>query len=382
MPKFKKIGFIHLKRDSYDTNFLRLKAVTLKQEDSLIISQQNNWNLVRLICAILVIYGHSFILFHNPGSTDWIQSHIAKNITYSGQIAVIIFFFVSGLLITNSIQRLKSIAVYALHRFFRIFPGLIMCLSITVFMVIPLITHTFQIKSSVKYLFLNGSLLTNVYPLGSAFLHNPYASVVNGSLWTLPNEVRCYCVILFLAILTNFIDKRKLITINLIVLFYLIYDPELVPLIGSNPATSGNSLYVINSIFFFLGSLAMLTHLGRLRNYLLLFFSYSFYLAWVMNPERHLLFFVSVVLFASYLTSSRWFKRIRIAADLSYGVYLYGFLVEQTISYLFPTTTPFVGFIASTGLSLILGYISWFAIEKRAINFSKKYGKLLISKRM
>ena len=56
-------------------------------------SKNNNWTTIRLIAAIAVIYGHSFGMFDHKESTDWTISNISRGITYSGQMAVIVFFF-------------------------------------------------------------------------------------------------------------------------------------------------------------------------------------------------------------------------------------------------------------------------------------------------
>ena len=66
----------------------------------------NNLDIIRIICALLVIVGHTYRL-NNTGATDIIEK-ITK-FTYTGGLAVTIFFFISGMLVTHSL--LKNTAV-------------------------------------------------------------------------------------------------------------------------------------------------------------------------------------------------------------------------------------------------------------------------------
>jgi peptidoglycan/LPS O-acetylase OafA/YrhL len=341
-------------------------------QDSLVEPERNNWNLIRLILAFLVVYGHSYALFKNRGEVDFLAKYLARNISYSGEIAVVCFFFVSGLLVTQSIIKSQSPQAFLIHRFFRIFPALFVLLLFSISIVIPVISDHLALKSSLKYLLLNSSLVTNDYSVGSVFANNHYPSVVNGSLWTLPNEVRCYVFILVIVILCSYLNRLKIALILIICIFYLVYQPLMVPFIGSNNLTSGNTLYVTNSIFFLLGCLACIGRLGKLSSFVLLILSFATYGFWTLHRAHHLIFFLFLVLLISGITNNRYFCKIRINFDISYGVYLYGFLLEQTIAHYFPNMTPLPGFFVSSIFTTIVALISWGVVEKRCIRLAKK----------
>ena len=56
----------------------------------------------------------------------------------------------------------------------------------------------------------------------------------------------------------------------------------------------------------------------------------------------------------------------RVLGDPSYGIYLYGFPVQQFIIYFFKPNT-FTLLISSTLVSFVIGYLSWTFIEKKAL---------------
>src|SRR5438309_1484228 len=95
-------------------------SVTLS---TVIERNNNNYNLLRLLAAICVIIGHSYAISPKDGWSDPLLQLIHFN--YSGGVAVIVFFFLSGLFITTSIQKNPSIMRFAIHRVLRIFPALV-----------------------------------------------------------------------------------------------------------------------------------------------------------------------------------------------------------------------------------------------------------------
>ena len=56
-------------------------------------------------------------------------------------------------------------------------------------------------------------------------------------------------------------------------------------------------------------------------------------------------------------------------ADYSYGVYLYGFPLQQTVCYLFPSHRFwYVNAISGVGLALVCAYLSWTFVESKVLN--------------
>lgn len=83
-----------------------------------------NFNLVRLILSLLVIVGHSYDLFLDADSAGMDPVWAITKFTYAGHTAVLLFFFLSGLLVTASARKHKPI-VFMVHRLSRIYPALL-----------------------------------------------------------------------------------------------------------------------------------------------------------------------------------------------------------------------------------------------------------------
>ncbi len=93
-------------------------------------SHENGFNLVRLLCALLVVVYHAFQLNTVAPGPDAVSRLTAPHADL-GSIAVGIFFIVSGLFITQSWMRDPHLARFALRRVARIVPGLFVCLLVT-----------------------------------------------------------------------------------------------------------------------------------------------------------------------------------------------------------------------------------------------------------
>jgi peptidoglycan/LPS O-acetylase OafA/YrhL len=84
------------------------------------------------------------------------------------------------------------------------------------------------------------------------------------------------------------------------------------------------------------------------------------------------------VMFALALTSFvfcfayrlRWFGYNRFG-DYSYGLYLWGFPVQQTVLHLWPTMTAMQNTTISLPLALGLGVLSWHLIEEPALKLKR-----------
>ena len=163
--------------------------------------RDNNFNLIRLVAAWAVIFGHSHALAV-WGGPDPVWSLL--KIKFSGTVAVDVFFVVSGFLITASLER-NTLRTFLASRALRIFPALLACVSACVFVLGPLLTTAddyWTRPETWRYFTANVGLSMNTaYFLPGVFAGRTFESI-NASLWSLPVEVRCYLALAVLGALS------------------------------------------------------------------------------------------------------------------------------------------------------------------------------------
>lgn len=85
-------------------------------------ARSNNFDAIRLAMALLVVWSHSFAIHLGNESQEWIYRFTDGTVT-AGTVGVMVFFMISGFLITQSYERSSSLRSYALKRIRRIYPG-------------------------------------------------------------------------------------------------------------------------------------------------------------------------------------------------------------------------------------------------------------------
>lgn len=152
--------------------------------------ENNNLDVFRVVAAVMVIYGHAYALLPIEGQNDIVRKLLVFD--YSGSLAVKIFFFLSGLVVTNSLILKKGVRQFLISRFFRIWPALAVVLAVMAFIFGPLLsTHStleYFSNTEVYEYFLRGLVMDLRYDLPGVFQNNAFKAV-NGSLWSIPCEV-------------------------------------------------------------------------------------------------------------------------------------------------------------------------------------------------
>lgn len=344
---------------------------------NILLPDKNNITLTRLILACMVIVGHTYVL--NPvGSHIDIISAVEPFDDF-GSFAVKIFFFLSGLLVVNSLQNRKNSFHYWSHRFLRIFPALIIILVISAFIIGPIFTklniHSyFNDKATYRYVYKNIILITK-YNLPGVFENNKYANAVNGSLWSLSWEFKCY-IITYLIYLISFKKYFKwvgtilfsILAIQVIYFrYFLSYD------------LTWNPHY---PFYYCLGAIIAL-HADKIKlDFRILGLMFALMvLGYFIGFPYNTVFFISFFcLFLLWLSTTKLSLKFKLENDISYGVYLWGFIVQQCINACFPDLGFFTYMLVALSLSIVMGAISWFLIEKPSMKFAKKISKSPLAK--
>ena len=329
-------------------------------------------DLIRIILASMVILGHTKWL--NGPSAIWGDptSFIFK-FTYSGALAVKLFFFISGLVVTNSIFSQKKPLAFIIARIFRIVPALLFLLIITVFVFGPLLTNLkaneyFRNFSTYYYLYRNLIFNTD-YVLPGVFRNNIFRETVNGSLWTLAAEVKCYIALLGFFLIFK---SEKLIYWN--ILFVFIFINTIIPLKFSTYILDSDSGYL--PLCFAFGSFFAVNSTRIYVNFEMVVGSFLIYFLFSETIYAYLILILASSIAVLYVSSIKMLLNFKPKYDISYGIYLWGFLVQQTLYSTIGHIYCGIHFITALIISMIFAFVSFIFIEKP----SMKAGKYLSNK--
>ncbi len=327
---------------------------------------RNNFNIMRLFAAWLVIYGHAWAITGNTGH-DLVTA--LTQFTYAGNVAVDVFFVISGFLIAASLQR-NSPAGYLASRALRIVPGLAVCVAMTAFVLGPLLTTAsdYWHRPEVwRYAWVNASLKGSVFWLPGVFESLPDPAV-NGSLWTLPLEARLYLALLLAGMLHLLAPRRY----TVLWLLALACGYALARWKGPLPEQLEDHA---RCVAFFISGTALWVNRERVR------LSWWILLALLLaaavargGPWFHLPYFALLCYGTLFVAFVPRLPAIR-HDDLSYGLYLYGWPAQQLVQqFIAPGGGPPANTAWSTLLALLLAALSWFLVERPALRLKRRFG--------
>ncbi|GGZ50452.1 O-antigen acetylase [Streptomyces subrutilus] len=356
--------------------------------------RNNSLGLLRLLLASAVVVSHAQVLgfgSHEPGHT-FSQGQIDL-----GKLSVFGFFFLSGILVTRSGNRLP-VGRFLWHRALRLLPGFWVCMAVTAFVVAPFLygrqhggTAGFwdHPQGPFEYLRANWAVGIGQWGMsgiletaaGKGLAHN---NALNGALWSLAYEILCYLGVALLALggsLTR--SRRTVLAVTAVLGGMVLADAVGNRLIaGAAGAGHGGDLVIplmgplsVNYLVylgfaFALGALLelykehvpvsdQLAALSALVFALTLRYGYFFALG--IPAMSYLLLWLAIRL-------PKPFQRIGARHDYSYGIYIYGFLVQQGLAVLGGARW---GFAAYLGLSLAgalaAAMLSWHLVERPAM---------------
>ena len=319
--------------------------------------RNNSFDLIRHIAAFMVLVSHHFALsgMDEPGIAGY---------NSLGGIAVIAFFSISGLLITQSYINSRSFGDYISKRCARIFPALILCAFVMTYIGGGLFAEGYAGSSTAFIDFLRISLFgrANIEQVTGGFI---FSESFNGSLWTLKIEFGFY-LLLALALV---IYRRALTPWILLAAFSL--ATYVLGNYGSGPLTKKLALYSAAGVAFFAGAVIALHkhHFNDKRVLALtLVAGMGLVLTSIGTSMAGMLATLGFCLATVSLGLIYVDQTIRGRFDISYGVYLYAFPVQQVI--INKTSLGFVpSMLVSAVVVIVLAIVSWRLVERPALQF-------------
>ncbi|GAA2902814.1 acyltransferase [Microbacterium esteraromaticum] len=323
--------------------------------------KRNSLNALRLLFATAVIVAHSWPL---SGRTDEPIGPGAFNSL--GPWAVAGFFVISGYLIASSRDH-SELGRFLWRRILRIYPAFIVVLAVTAFVFAPLSTLVmgeYSLGAGLEYLVKNAGLYIFTFDVTGTLAHAPYPATWNGSLWTLFYEALCYLAI---GLAMTFVPRRWLARFLAVTL-------------ASGMAVTASHVYldVLN--------ISVLLHTVRLGTYFvagaLLYvlrervafrweFAAASAAAVILTAVSGTFDFLAPIPLAylcMWLGIALPLHRIGAKNDISYGMYIYAFPVQQLLAITIGRGLPlWLYMLASIAATVPLAWASWTLVERPAM---------------
>lgn len=335
--------------------------------------QSNNFNALRLGAALAVVVSHAFPLATGSEASEPLAG---VNHFTLGQHAVNLFFTLSGLMTAASLDRSPGYGTFALRRILRVLPGLAASIALTALVLGPLVS-TLPLRAYLAdpglltFLARMAALSSTAATLPGVFSANPLPGLVNEPLWTIKYELLCYAVLAGVAALGLLRSRRRCLWL----------------------AAASLAAYVaLRSFDQFEGQIGHASHVAR------------FWLCFVLGVTAYVLrdhvrpswplaaglaaglvlaVGSPIELLASYLAvgygavclallPAGALRRATNRADLSYGVYIYGWPLTQAVLWARPGLTAWELLTLALPLSLAAAWVSWRFIERPALSLKDR----------
>lgn len=345
----------------------------MRIDDGCLAPTRNNLTLVRLFLASAVIWTHSIWRVTGESGRDELSGVLGAPIS---EFAVNGFFFLSGFLVYASLLRRGSVLDFAAARLARLWPALFVTILATTaigWFITDAPPLAYSGGDTARYVVGNLSMVAGEYTLTGVRCGAAPCNI-NGSLWTITWEVRCYLV-LALALIVGVARPaamRRFVLPASLAFAILWHVPGVQAFVERH---AGHAIaYNLNSVdrLWSMFALGIAAFLWRDRIPLSWPIAIALMAALIISvavlPLPHLAGLVTgyAVLCAGFLSASngavsgRW-------PDYSYGMYIYAFPVMMAIAALVAIGSPPILALLDFLVTLPLAALSWHFIEEPAL---------------
>ncbi|GHT82979.1 acyltransferase [Actinomycetota bacterium] len=345
--------------------------------------KKNSLNLIRLVLALTVILDHAFTLGDYGDDITFFDVNL-------GAWAVTGFFCISGYLIAGS--RLNGkLGEFLIKRIARIYPGFFVVQVLTLVLFAPIAKllndHTLsgymtETPTPVHYFIKNLtlSLWMENYEIGNTLSNVPAVNTWNGPLYTLFYEFTSYLIVAIL--LSWFVTKKTPVFVGIwIVGIVLQFNFQRVSLWDQTlqPGTGHNVFFLlVRLVPIFLGGSIVFMVQRRFKKFYwqvaLVSLIVTFAVLFTVPLGEAKLGIISPFLTYVLLWFANTFTFGKVGAftikhDISYGVYIYGWVMQQMIMLFvvngfIPKPPIWLYDLATIELTLFFATLSWLLVER------------------
>jgi peptidoglycan/LPS O-acetylase OafA/YrhL len=338
-------------------------------------TRNHQFDLLRILFATLVLLSHAPEITDGNASRELFHRFTRTPMTF-GALGVDGFFVLSGYLIVQSWLGDPEFFNFLRKRVLRIFPGYLVAVvlsTVAVGMLAPGVAHFFR---GLDVQFLKSIALLSSPATPPVFPGQPYA-MVNGAMWTIGYEFRCYVLVALLGLCGLLRRPIPVLLVTTVLLSSLLFPapfgsmhrPRHMEAFVGQPALFFRltAVYLVGCCFY------LFRHRISFRPRFAVIATVTMAVFFVFAPARAEL---AMVLCGGYLLfylgqmHLPWLSGMSRFPDISYGIYLYGWPVESLWIW-FHRGSPWIAFAASTVICFGLGWLSWHFIERPALTLKR-----------
>ena len=283
------------------------------------------------------------------------------------------FFSLSGFLVAGSLQRSRSTVGFLGLRIIRIYPALAVEVLLSALILGPLFTRlplSDYFSDPVFWTYVRNVTGDVSFELPGVFQNNPVPMLVNRQLWTIPYELYCYMILAVVSLTALFRRRRAFLCVVLashilVAALLLISAPELI-FVGKY----ARHVQGIELVFSFLAGVLVFAYRDVLpwsRKKLLIAGALCLVL-FSVSPGEYLGIFASAYFVAGLGVLNPPKAAFMRAADYSYGVFLYGWPIQQAlVAKADWARNAFVNTALALVFSFAMAALSWHFVEKPAL---------------
>lgn len=327
------------------------------------MTHDNAFSHLRLFAAALVLFSHQFALWGRPEPS-------ALGLTL-GTWGVAIFFGISGYLVTQSLAQDPNATRFLWRRALRVTPGLalntLFCAVLLGAWLSSLPAADYFVHEQFRAYFWNLAFSPR-YALPGVFDTVPMPHVVNGSLWTLPFEMLAYLGLAGLLLL-GLRPLRWVLPLMLVLALTaaVLWQPAQPVLVWANDLR-----HLPRFMALFLVGACLALWQNRIRRLPCLLGLLLAYAAFDQAMVRLTLLTLMLPLAAVLVGSLQLAPHRVLRNDLSYGLYLYAFPVQQTLIALAAPLGLWATLVLAFVIALALAFVSWHGVERPALGLKPR----------
>ncbi|UOQ59913.1 acyltransferase [Leucobacter rhizosphaerae] len=311
----------------------------------------SNLQAIRIIAAFLILLRHSFVVLGDDSPLAGVRIP---------SIGIWVFFTISGYLLPGSWVRHPHLGHFLRARLRRLMPSLAVVVAASALILGPILSWlpaSDYFSHPTTWAYFSNLVFQPSYFLPGVFEDNPYPNAVNGSIWSLPPQALTYALIPIV-----FLMKARGWRIAgwAALLAFAVWDNlngtfEQTVVWGSNVS---QALIVIG--FFAAGALIRELRVP-LRLSVTAVLVVLLIIGMALLPGANYLLMCLVIPYGIITISLQSWPGLRAVnrfPDISYGVFLVGFPVQQTVIATLPDINPYLSIgltvVVSTVLALFL----------------------------